>query len=595
MGFKESVSRKEALDCILQSIRPLEPITLALDKALGYVLAQDIYASQNVPSSDRAAMDGYALSSQDTVSATKGHPVRLVVSGEIHPSTAEPVSVETGYAVRIMTGGPIPPGADAVVRQEDVLVNREAIEIAAPAPCARFVSKKGKDIQKGTLVAGKGTVIEPAHIGILATLHVREVVVTRRPEVGILAIGNELLDLKAHPENPKIVASNLYMLSAMIQSQGSTVGFSAITNNRNEAIRKDLEKALKKDMVITIGGTAHSDSDLTRAAIEAAGVRIQFAGIAMLPGKGTAFGLYGNKPIFALPGTPSAAFTAFHVLVLPALRRLSGLQKPGLNTTTALLEKDIKKNAAIERAIQGIVSHRGACVQVLPLVGPEPTGMLAMAKANGLIMVPPNSGCLSAGRPVSVQLLDYGKPGFLYERALLNHEKSAEPPFTIISIVGKSDAGKTTFLEKLIHELKSRGCKIGTIKHDVHGFDIDHKGKDSWRHKQAGAHTVIISSPKKIAVIKDVDKEETIDNLAGKYFQGMDLILTEGYKRQDKPKIEIFRSTVHAAPLCKDDTSLIAIVSDMPLNLGVPCFGLDDIKAIADFVEIRFLKTQRHS
>ena len=161
------------------------------------------------------------------------------------------------------------------------------------------------------------------------------------------------------------------------------------------------------------------------------------------------------------------------------------------------------------------------------------------------------------------------------------------PP--IVSIVGKSNAGKTTLLERLVPELRQRGYRIGTIKHNVHGFDIDLEGKDSWRHKQAGAHTVVISSPKKIALVKDVEAEESPDSLASKYFQDVDIILTEGYKKQDKPKIEVFRSQMDGRPLCKGDEHLVALVSDTSLDLCVPRFDLDDIKGLADFVEKRFL------
>ncbi len=163
------------------------------------------------------------------------------------------------------------------------------------------------------------------------------------------------------------------------------------------------------------------------------------------------------------------------------------------------------------------------------------------------------------------------------------------PP--IVSIVGKSDTGKTTLLERLVPELRARGYRIGTIKHNVHGFDIDHKGKDSWRHKQAGAHTLAISSPTKVALVKDVETEETLDSLASKYFQDVDIILTEGYKKEDKPKIEVFRSQVHETPLCKGDEHLVALVSDTSLDPSVPRFELRDIKGLADFLEKRFLVT----
>jgi molybdopterin-guanine dinucleotide biosynthesis protein B len=172
------------------------------------------------------------------------------------------------------------------------------------------------------------------------------------------------------------------------------------------------------------------------------------------------------------------------------------------------------------------------------------------------------------------------------------HPKEFRTVPPIVSIVGNSDAGKTTLLEKLIAELTARGYRVGTVKHDVHGFDIDHEGKDSWRHKQAGAHTVVISSPMKVAVVKDAETEETLDGLESKYFQDVDLILTEGYKGENKPKIEIFRSQMHEKPLFGGDERLVALVSDTSLDLGVPLFDLDDMRGLADFVEERFLSNR---
>jgi len=164
------------------------------------------------------------------------------------------------------------------------------------------------------------------------------------------------------------------------------------------------------------------------------------------------------------------------------------------------------------------------------------------------------------------------------------------PP--VVSFVSKKNSGKTTLLEKLIPELCRRGYRVGTIKHDVHGFDIDHEGKDSWRHKQAGAGTVVISSPRKIALVKEVDEEVRLDDIIAQFFSDKDLVITEGYKRSDKPKIEVFRSTVHRTPLHTDASSnhLVAVVSDIPIDLGVPRFDINDVQAITDFIENRFLK-----
>lgn len=153
----------------------------------------------------------------------------------------------------------------------------------------------------------------------------------------------------------------------------------------------------------------------------------------------------------------------------------------------------------------------------------------------------------------------------------------------LVSIVGKSDSGKTTFIEKLVPQLVHLGYRVGTIKHDVHGFDIDHPGKDSWRHKKSGASATIISSPASLALIKDSDHDQSLDELIH-FFKDMDLVLTEGYKRETKPKIEIYRPEVHSEPLCREDPHLIALVSEAEIDLGVPRFGLDDAPGVAAFL-----------
>jgi molybdopterin-guanine dinucleotide biosynthesis adapter protein len=163
----------------------------------------------------------------------------------------------------------------------------------------------------------------------------------------------------------------------------------------------------------------------------------------------------------------------------------------------------------------------------------------------------------------------------------------------IISIVGKSDSGKTTLIEKLVPELTRRGYRVATIKHDMHGFEVDREGKDSWRHKQAGAHTVVISSPQKIALIRDVEKDLALDEIRGRWIQDVDLILSEGYKKDIQPKIEVFRKEKHKKLLCTKKDNLVAIVSNQKFAVGVPCFNLEDMRGLSNFIEKGFLKLKR--
>jgi molybdopterin-guanine dinucleotide biosynthesis protein B len=160
----------------------------------------------------------------------------------------------------------------------------------------------------------------------------------------------------------------------------------------------------------------------------------------------------------------------------------------------------------------------------------------------------------------------------------------------IVSIVGKSDSGKTTLIEKIVPELVRRGHRVTTVKHDRHSFEIDKEGKDSWRHKQAGAQEVIISSPRKVALIRDVDKDMSLEELRDAFGGDADIIISEGFKKDVQPKIEVFRKEEHHELLCTEEDNLIAVASNQPFDIRVPCLDIDDVKGIVDLIESRFLK-----
>lgn len=160
----------------------------------------------------------------------------------------------------------------------------------------------------------------------------------------------------------------------------------------------------------------------------------------------------------------------------------------------------------------------------------------------------------------------------------------------IVSISGKSNTGKTTLIEKMIPEFNRRGYRVATIKHTTHGFDIDREGKDSWRHKKAGAQITVIASPKRATVIEDMDVDLEIEELRDRYISGVDIVLSEGFKGNPLPKIEVFRPEIHPDPLYTKEDNLIAVVSETDTDRGVPSFKPDAIKDIVDLVESLFLK-----
>lgn len=158
----------------------------------------------------------------------------------------------------------------------------------------------------------------------------------------------------------------------------------------------------------------------------------------------------------------------------------------------------------------------------------------------------------------------------------------------VISVVGKSGVGKTTALEKIIRELKRRGYRVGTVKHDTHGFEIDRPGKDSWRHAQAGSDAVVISSPHRVALIRQLEAEMPLDDIVPLMGE-VDLVLTEGYKRGDKPKIEVTRRARGTELLCGPE-ELIAILTDYPVEMPVPQFDLDDAAGVVNLLEKLYLR-----
>ncbi len=165
----------------------------------------------------------------------------------------------------------------------------------------------------------------------------------------------------------------------------------------------------------------------------------------------------------------------------------------------------------------------------------------------------------------------------------------------VVSVVGRSGSGKTTLIEKMVGELTGRGYRVATIKHNRHGFDIDHPGKDSWRHREAGARMTVIASPKKIALIRDVDRDYGIDEIRDRYIDDVDIIIVEGYKKNDFPKIEVFRSVLGRKRLCGKGDRLLALASDKPPIPGVPCLDINDVRGIVDLIEKRFLTPRKAS
>jgi molybdopterin-guanine dinucleotide biosynthesis adapter protein len=178
---------------------------------------------------------------------------------------------------------------------------------------------------------------------------------------------------------------------------------------------------------------------------------------------------------------------------------------------------------------------------------------------------------------------------YLVKPLLVTLQEYEDVMIPILSIVGRSGSGKTVLLEKLIPELIRRGYRVATVKHDVHGFDIDREGKDTWRHRKAGSACTVISSSKQLALVRNMDHDATPDEIRDRFISDVDIIITEGYKQERTPKVEVFRAGEHPGPLFAKNDDLVALVTDVQHDTVAPCLGLDEIGKLADIIEKKFL------
>jgi len=586
------ISVEEALEKVLTYVEVLEPERKPILDCLGQVLAEDVYSTIDIPPLDNSAMDGYALRARDTRGASESSPRYLVVVGEVAAGYISAQEVKPGTAIRIMTGAPLPEGADAVVRFEDTdEVNRKLsggdlshIGILCQVKKGSDVRGSGEDIARGNLILKKGKVLRPQEVGVLASLGHSTALVIRRPIVAILATGDELIGVDQPLAPGKIHDSNNYTIAAEVSRYGGIPKILGIGRDSVRSLTEKIDGGLDTDMLITSGGVSKGDYDIVKDVLAERG-EVGFWTVCMKPGKPLAFGVIrkteGGKekrvPHLGLPGNPVSAMVTFEQFARPAILKMMGkkiLAKPAIR---AIIEDDVVDTDERRLFARVSVTRRGGQYYA-SVTGPQGSGILtSMAKANGLAIIPEGSEGVKAGDVVEVQMLDWGE------------EQEEVKTLPVVSIVGKSQSGKTVLMEQLIAEFKRRGYKVAALKHGRGGMEIDQPGKDSWRFAQAGSDAVLISSPDKLPFIKRVDHDLDIEEILPIVGPEFDLALVEGFQKSKIPKIEVHRKGLGDDLLCSPE-ELSAIVTDGSLNTDIPQLPWGDTVTVADFIEKNFLR-----
>ena len=408
-GFRQTTNVEKALERFFANVTAgkLGSELVSPEEALGQVLAEDIVSKVNIPSHDRAAMDGYAVVAVDTFGSSQTSPVLLNLVNRIEMGKYPSFQLRSGEIAEIATGGILPAGANAVVMLEYARkIDERQVEILASVTPGENVSKAGEDVQNGDLVLGEGTRIKPPDVAMLAAISIERVRVVRRPKIAVICTGSELIEL-GEPMSPgKIMNTNRFLLSAMIQEVGASPIYLGLAEDNVEDIRRLIQLGLAEADIVTItGGTSVGGKDLVPDAIDLAGKPGMLVhGVSIRPGMPTGLASVNGKPVVSLSGQPVAAMIGFNTFVRPLILRLLGTVEEPVPSVRAELSRRVASASGMRTYLRVVVreSERGYVVDPITTSG---SGLLSsLTQANGIIVIPEDKEGLEEGEGVTVIL-----------------------------------------------------------------------------------------------------------------------------------------------------------------------------------------------
>ncbi len=403
----ERIAIEEAKQILLKQNLNIKLIDIPISEGLGYILAEDIISDINMPPFDRSPLDGYAVRSVDIVNASKENPIRLEVIDSIAAGYVSDKKVGKGQAIRIMTGAKIPQGADVIIMYEITDFTDEEVKIYNSFVANSNIVKAGEDIEFGDIILKKGKTLGVADIGILATLGKKNVKVYKKPRVGILATGDELVNIEEEIKNGKIRNSNSYTIAAAVEKLGGQAIMLGISRDDIDFIKEKLKDSIEDvDMIITTGGVSVGDADLVKEAFQELGGDILFWRVNMKPGTPIAVAKYKDKLLFGLSGNPAAAYMTFELFVRPIIKRLRGNKDYSLKKLSSILKNDFTKVSKQNRYVRGRTYYEDGQV-FTELPSKHSSGVLSsLSNTNSLFFVKAGKGPYRSGDKVEIELLD---------------------------------------------------------------------------------------------------------------------------------------------------------------------------------------------
>ncbi len=374
---------------------------VSLLECLGRVTAKEIISSENIPSFDRSTVDGYAVSAKDTYGSGESIPVILKVSGEILMGEKADITIESGECTKISTGGMLPSGADSVVMVEntELSLDGDCLVMGAVSPFQN-VTRAGDDVKTDEILIDKETRLTSGHIGVLAAVGKTEVDVIKKPVIGIISSGDEIIPINQTPSVGQVRDINSHILAALMKENGCEAKLYGVASDDEKSFLTLVEKASDEcDVVLISGGSSAGTRDMTVRTLEHLG-KVYFHGIAIKPGKPTIFSTLKSKPVFGLPGHPAAAYFTSIMFVLPMIDDLYHCCRKRL-TKKAVINENVSSN----HGRQEIISVRLDGDVAQPVL--RKSGVVSLlSQTDGYIIIDRNKEGLKSGEEVTVNLFN---------------------------------------------------------------------------------------------------------------------------------------------------------------------------------------------
>ena len=402
---------EDAREHILARAMPLESERIFLTAERGRVLAEEIFAPINVPPFTNSAVDGYAVIASDVQGASPANPVLLRVTGEVMAGEMPTISVESGTAIRVMTGAPMPDGADAMIMVEDTeLHDSHTVAMLEAARSGQYVRRVGGDVSVGQSVLVKGTVLNAAELGVLASLGVSQLSVCRKPTVAVITTGDEVVDIhSAETLQPgKIWDSNRLTLAALVEEAGGVVHSVIHIPDDYKATKKAFQQLSDGkegiDVIVTAGGVSVGDRDYVKPVLEELG-ELELWRVAMKPGKPLAFGRIGKSLFFGLPGNPVSAMVTFELFVRPVLQKMQGKLNWDRPVVQATLTEPVAHESGRREYVRAMTTLENGTWNATPTGSQASNRLTSLCGANSLLVLPADTSDYAAGSVVDCLLL----------------------------------------------------------------------------------------------------------------------------------------------------------------------------------------------